>query len=379
MRRFHVAAVLLAVAALGLPGCLEDGVSLLTAQEARGQADRVAEAWEPDAMLVNAYGVEAGPQAREQMAAALRQGREPGSEAEIPDEEGTLLAAVSGADEDVPGDGKAPVWVFEYVSDDAEASFQVTVTSAGVAFEQESEEAEVALFGNLPIGDWRIDSDEGARVAHEDEAYDAAVEDPEAFVVTVLVQVEDKPIWLFAAGGPGSEEEFGAFVAVDASTGDAIDAQAIMRQLVGFVIREAGSFDGTLTAPDTSFGGSFDIELEGHGLLVVLVAVSPPPLVPMQVTVTDPAGTEYTETLDRAVGVDATRSLAINAVLAGEYTVEVSADAAVLNDWELSWCTDGQAIVPQGSRACDLVGTANRDARASQAETLSWPGHWPWA
>lgn len=378
MRVPGLVAVLLAVAALGTAGCLEAKTSLLTAKEARGPADRAAVAWAADAVLVNAYGVEAGPQARERMAAALDQGRERGGGVRSTDEEGAMLAAVSGAKGDAPGDGEAAVWVFGYVSEEVGASLQVTVTGAGVAFEQESADADVALFGNLPVADWGIDSDEAASVAHEDVAYGSAVAGPEAFVVTVLAQVGDRPVWLFAAEGHG-EEASGAFVAVDASTGEAIDVQAIMRQLVGFTIREAGALDGTLVAPGSSFQGSFDVELEGHGLLVVLVAVSPPPLVPMRVTVTDPSGTAYVEALDPAVGLEATRSLAIHAVLSGGYRVEVSADASVLNDWEVSWCTDGQAIVPEESRACGLVGAPGRWPASSQAETLSWRLPWPWA
>jgi hypothetical protein len=362
MRVPFVAASLLLAGLLGLPGCLEGEVGLLTAKDARSDADDAAEDWQEDAALVSAFGMEAGREAREEMASLLGGRDEPGSEGQIPDEERAMLAAVAGAEDDIPGDGKAPLWVFSYVSEDAEATIEVGVTGEGVVFTHEGdgggEDEGFGLFGSRPVSGWRIDSDDGADVAREDSGFEQAVQDPGVLAMTFLVQGEEAPIWLFGAGSSdGDSDDDESFVAVDAATGEAIDAEDVLRQLIGFTLREAGSASGTLNAPNDRFETSFDIQMEGHGVLAVLVAVTPGALMPMPVTVTDPAGNSYEGQVDQGVGFETTGTVMVTPVLTGEYTVTVSADLAAFHDWEISYCTDGEAFAPFGSRACDVVGT----------------------
>ena len=390
MRFALLAALLLSASAAGLAGCLEGGVTLLTAKQARGQADDAAERWEDDAALVGAYGMEFGPAARARFSEMINAGA-PG-EGSPPMDEGddegqrAMISAVVGAEDDVPGDGKAPLWVFSYRSERVEGGYDVAVTGDGVVHEAENGGPSMPFaITHKPIGDWQVDSDEGSEVARADAGYERAVADPEAMAFTLLVQGGASPVWLFGAqlgpdanGGDGSE----SFVAVDASTGEAIDAEDVLREVLGFVLREAGSSSGTVAgAAVSSFATEFDVELDGHGLLVVLVSVSPPPVTPMTVVVTDEAGVEHTGSIGPATGLDATDVIVIEGVPTGPYRVEVGADLMVFHDWEVSWCTDGEAFIPQGSDACDLLPAPMAGAGKAGAggETLSPFGRWPWA
>lgn len=386
MRLALLAMLLLSGSALGFAGCLEGGVTLLTAEEARGTADDAAEAWSEDARLVGASGMEFGPEARERFAAILRgEGPATGAPMEPEDEaERAMLGAVTGAQDDVPGDGKAPLWIFSYWSESAEGGYDVAVTGEGVVHEAETEGPAMPFAGGRqPIDGWRIDSDEGSEVARDDAGYARAAADPAAMAFTVLMQGSDSPVWLFAVEtGPREGRDGGQMVAVDAATGEAIDAEDVVRELIGFSIREAGQDSGTVAGSVAgSFGSDFDVELEGHQALVVLVAVSPPPATDMQVVVTDPAGNEHTDTIGPAVGLDATATIVLDVVPAGAYSVRVSSDVAVAHEWEVSWCTDGEAIVPMGSPACDLLPSsmASSGGRHSGSETLSPAVRWPWA
>jgi hypothetical protein len=390
MRFVLLGVLLLSVSSLGLSGCLEGGVSLMTAKQARGQADDAAERWEDDAVLVGAYGMEFGPAARERFSEIVNGGSGGEGGPPVEDEEDAgqraMIAAVAGAEDDTPGDGKAPLWVFSYWSERVEGGLDVAITSEGVVHQAEGDGPSFPFGdGRQSIGDWRVDSDEGSQVAREDLDYERAVSDPEAMAFTVLVQGADSPLWLFGAqrgpdGGAGDDGSE-TFVAVDASTGEAIDAEDVLREMLGFVLREAGSSSGTATAGvGFTFSSEFDVELDGHGLLVVLVRVSPPPATTMTVVVTDPAGTEYTGSIVPAPGVDATEVIVVQGVPSGPYTVKVSTDLAVLHEWEISWCTDGEAVIPMGSDACDLLpDSAGRTDQGSGSETLSPPGRWPWA
>lgn len=384
MRTALLVALAASLTLAGLPGCLEDGLSLMTAKEAREKADGHAEEWADDAELVAAAGFEAGAEAREQMADAMLQGRQAGSPAgdmEEDDAERFAFGAVSGTPDDDIGDGRAPAWILSYSSEDKDERYQVIVTSDSVFAEEQAEEGFTPFGMGAPIEGWQLDSDAGADVAREDKYYANAVSDPGAMAITMLFQGTSGPVWLF---GAGSEQDDGeAMVAVSAVDGEVIDTAEILGEVLGFVPREAGSDSGSIAgAVVSSFSSAFDVQIGGHGVLVVLVSVTPPPVVAMEVTVTDPAGTEYTATLDPAVGVDATAIVVVNAVPTGEYGVSVFGDVVVANDWEISWCTDGEAIVPIPSRACELVDSGlQRTAPAGPAlwETLSPLGRSPWA
>ncbi|MEA3166864.1 MAG: hypothetical protein QOJ26_1738 [Thermoplasmata archaeon] len=393
MRFALLAAALLAVSLGGLAGCLEGELSLLTAKEARAKADREADRWADDASLMMVVGFEAGANARDQLSQVLVQGSQPGAPQPDEDKESemAMLGAVAGAEDDDVGDGRAPVWSFTYTSESNGGMFEVTVTTEGTLQAQQSEENGFGLLlAGRTLHDWAIDSDEGAKVARNDEEYAAAVADPDALVFTMLVQGDEAPIWVYGAesGGPNSDsDEDDVIVAVNAATGEALeDVDDLLTDVFGFVIREFGSESGSEIGAQASFGTGFDIELGGHGVLVVLVSISPPPLVPMDIVVTDPAGTDYAGTVPASVGtgLDSSTSVILNAIPTGTYGVSVSADLAVANNWEISWCTDGQAFIPQGSRACDhLPASAARGSTGHAAdslwETLSLAGRSPWA
>jgi hypothetical protein len=250
------------------------------------------------------------------------------------------------------------VWAFSYASASKEASLNVVVTSEGVSSVMEGDADEASFFGPLggrPVADWRVDSDEGADIARDDAAYREAVADPAALVFTMLFQGKDGPVWVYGAESPSIDEEE-AMVALSARDGVLIDAEELFSEAFGVLIREFGGDSGSITAQAMStFGTDFEIALAGHQALAVLVSVTPPPAIPMQVTLTDPEGKKTVMAVGLAAGLQGEVSVVLDDVPRGTYDVEVSIDVAAGNSWQISWCSDGMAVIPQGSPACELV------------------------
>jgi hypothetical protein len=392
---FLLAAVSTLAAAFS--GCLEGDLSLLTAKDASGRAEGEAKDWAGDARLMGAVGFEAGPDARAELSRMMAQGQQgqagarpegPGGD-EDASERAMFGALATTEDEDV-GDGRAPVWSLTYWSVDLDASLQVVVTSQGISAVREGAAEEASVFGPLgadPVTDWRIDSDGGAEVARRDEAYAAAVASPDALVFTMLFQGKEGPVWIYGAE-TGDLEDGESLVALSARDGSVIEEDAVLGEVFGFLLRESGSSSGSANVgAGYEFFTDFEVQLGGHSALAVLVAVSPPPVAPMEIVVRDPGGTETIATLAFGPGTDASQSLVLDAVPTGSYEARVSTDLAVVEHWEISWCTDGEALVPMATvPACDLLPASSAMGSAgllgpagspeSLWETLSPSGRW---
>jgi hypothetical protein len=377
-------AFLLAASSLlaAFAGCLEGDLSLLTAKGAEEHAEGEAEDWAGDARLMGAVGFEAGPEARSELSQMMANQGQPGARPDEPeddDERAMFGALASTTDEDV-GDGRAPVWSLTYWSEDKDASLHVVVTSEGISHVREAGAEEAAVFGPLgaePVADWRIDSDGGADVARRDESYAAAVASPEALVFTMLFQGRDGPVWIYGAESGDLDGE--SLVALSARDGTVIEEDEVLGEVFGFLLREFGSASGASNVgAGFEFFTDFEVQLGGHRSLAVLVSVSPAPVAPMQIVVRDPAGAESTATLAMAAGLEGRQSVVLQDVPTGPYDVRVSTDVAVLENWEISWCTDGEAMVPQATvPACDLLpASSGMPARQSPWETLSPSGRW---
>lgn len=375
-----------------LAGCTGPGsaaaASLTTAQEALVPAQRVAEAWSPDAVLFGASALELDEEARAEFQSDAKEERD---DLESAYEDGEvskdyyenhsavleIFQRIAATSDDAPGDGRAAVWVFLYLNGAADATLSVAVAQGDVFFQSEGEEAlaAFALDGGIePVGEWLIDSDDAAeagKLANPD--YALLCDAKDVLMTSNLVRGEEGPVWLIGAQRqtPG-EAPREAYLAVDAATGSLVQDEVVAIEEA--LYQEAGREGAqTLGAPATA-DVEFEIEDERHLQLAVHLAVSPAPVQEVRVTVTDPLGA----TNSFSVVAGQAPFFAENSVVLtsppGVYTVHVETAVAVRLDYEVTWCTDG-IPTSQGDfrpRACDVL---PETADPSGGEMLSRLAH----
>ena len=324
-----------------------------TAQQAAGPAQRAADAWSDDAQLVSAAAFELGRDARVEAADEVTDWQEEVVEAkaegEIEDEEYADAMAITDlylrafrADDDAVGDGAAPVWFFTFLSPAQESFLAVAVAGDRVVFQDEDVDDFESDFEFEALGDWPVDSDDAAEAAGlADEGYDALRTDANATYFHALEQGEDGPVWGMGVDLYDGDGDAGAFVllsAVDASLivdSDVVPDDVYLPQEFGF---DSGTF---MASVQTTQGSSFEVQVEGHLELAVEVAVSPPPLQPIVVTVTDPLGAAYDFTVQFSPSFTARGFTTLDLVTPGLYDVQMRVGASAYSGWDLSWCTDG--------------------------------------
>lgn len=375
-----------------LSGCTGPGPqdsSLLTARQAFGPATRAAEDWDAGAVLFGASALELDDAARLEMKADLEEQRAnlqtARADDEVSEDEYDTASAflgvferVAATPDDAPGDGRAPVWVFAYLNEAADAGLTLAVANDDVFFSTE-DQAAMARFaldgGLLPVGEWSIDSDDAAeagKLANPDYALLCTAQDIVAS--STLVHGEKGPVWLIGAqrqtAGQTPKE---AYLAVDAATGSLVQDEvvAIEEQLY----QESGRTPGTLLGAQVSADHEFEIENDGHAQMAVHLAVSPAPAQEVRLTVTDPLGATQSFT----VVVGEAPFFAQNSVLLasppGLYQVHLETLVATRLDYEVSWCTDG-IPTSQGDfrpRACDALPDPSGGETLSRLASSVWP------
>lgn len=382
------------LALAGIAGCLDDDdSSIVSARTALGPAEREARDWSADAQLASILGIELNDEARAELASELEEGAAEADEehdeclqdaeddvetqechdeyAEV-QQELDLLRAVAAAGRDVPGDGRSALWMFGFLSESQQTVLVVGYAGGKVQFTEVADDEgwsdEMWIGG--PLTDWSIDSDDAARIARtEEEAYAAAARGNDSMGFISLFQTEERPVWLL---GLESDDE-DAWAAVDAANGTLIPVQELFEELFQFLFQESGTDAGSFTAVigDTA-QSSFSIDQRGHGALVVHVRVQPSP-VDVDVTVTDPLGATTSFTVPIAIGLGSEEFVVLSGNLEpGAYQVELSAQLALQQQWEVSWCTDGipLLILPSpffDNPACDEV------PNGSLARSMSLP------
>lgn len=407
MRLLLVAALLVSL----LSGCtaLGSGPDVMTAKQALGPADRAAQRWADDAILLDASASElddeARREARDEFQDQMEELKEARDDGEISDDLYRNITEFFQAidvvldihDGDI-GDGRASMWGFSYVSQSAQDVYMVAVARGEVVYkgemsrlEEDDEDFDFGEFLEEPaLGDWSVDSDEASAAASLDEDYKRICGGTNVMAFLSLTTGEAGPVWYVGAasqGGDEQEDDF-VFLAVDATTGSLIVDETVVPDPVQDILyQESGVVDGQfLGAVQTSMGGTFDVQDDGHLGMSLHARVQPPPLQPVTITVTDPEGRETTLTLQRGVApFVALADAFVDAAPRGSYDVQVETSVSLRDDWSLYWCTDGLPMDESDLQnpACEVFyegGAASGGADGPRAETLSrfarWLGAW---
>lgn len=402
--------ILLALVLLGslLSGCtaMGSGPDLMTAKQALVPAERAAERWADDAVLLDAESQELDDEARREARdefdddmEELREARDDGDLSESDYDNITrLLDAIDLVldvhDGDV-GDGRASLWGFTFSSESEQDVYMVAVGEGRVVYKESMR----ALFGGDEfdwddfmgedaLGEWRVDSDEATAAANLDEDYQRICGSRNVVSFMSLSQGEEGPVWnLGASSETGGEDDDGDYtsLSVDAVNGSLIvDESDVFDPFEDLLFQESGRVEGAFQAGvDVTQAGEFLVGDDRHLKLALHARVQPPPLQPVTITVTDPEGRETQMTLERgAAPFVALADALIDGVPVGTYAVEVNAQLALSHDWTLYWCTDGAPVDQDDldNPACEQVMSPGGGDVAPRAETLSrmarWLGAW---
>ncbi|MEK6976202.1 MAG: hypothetical protein AABY18_07660 [Candidatus Thermoplasmatota archaeon] len=389
-----------------LSGCTtgSDGPTLATARQAQGPADRAAESWADDATLVGASAFELDDAARKETGDELDEGRDAvrkaHDEGDLPDDEYEeamdlfrVFDRVVSVNDDAPGDGRAAVWFFTYVSAAApDTQYGVAVAKGSAVYTKEDGEAadEFDLEdATEAIGDWSVDSDDAADAAALGNAdYPRLCASANVVAYSALAQGKNGPVWYIGAELQDSEGEEvdEVFLAVDAVTGSLVQDEVI--EVIQSLYQESGVLDGTFTGTVAETQrGTFEVVDDRHLQYAVDVIVQPPPVQPMTVTITDPLGVATKITVERGQApFVALGEALVDGAPVGTYDVALEMPVAVRHDWQVSWCTDGAPgdqddLDNRACRAFEGTSSGNAPVRAGLAgETLSgldrWLGAW---
>lgn len=133
----------------------------------------------------------------------------------------------------VPGDGKAPGWVYTF--EDAGRTVTVALRADG---EIVAESVDDDPGPTEPLGDWSLGTDEAAEAVFE---HPNVSEPGQEVVVRWTLTGGDEPVWKAALSTPGSFDE--QSVVVDARDGEVIEVEGC---------RDADTMDGGMASRGTS-------------------------------------------------------------------------------------------------------------------------------
>lgn len=356
----------LAVVATALAGCnaLADGPELQSARQALPAAERAAQRWSDDAVLVGASAFELDADGRREMRDELADAREEIDEAYRQDElnkseRDEILRAfrvydrIAGADSDKPGDGRAAAWFFAYLSPSKDVVLAVAVAGGRVVFEEDGEDAgdDFDLDDVEPVGEWGIDSTAAAEAAGIGDADYRSLCDASNVMSFQQLTVDDgRAVWFVGVQAMGETDgPEDAYVAVDAVDGSLVqDAIDLPDEFADLLLAESGVVDGDfLLTVETTATATFEVEDDRHEAMAAWVSLSPAPLQPVTVTITDPEGTATGFTFTPqpgSVGFTVQQDGLLPAAPAGEYRIDVSTGLAPRQEWVVMWCTDGVPV-----------------------------------
>lgn len=326
-----------------LAGCVR-GSEGATALDLRAAAEREAMEWDADAVLVSALSAELDDETRRDLNDAVAAGEIGGNGSDEDRAEAVFAQAFAGSD-GMPGDGRTNAWMYTFAADDRQLT--VLVDSDGDVLRLPGG-FEGDLFGQgvVPVGDWRIDSDEATSTVRTHNAKaDDAMGAGTATVVYALGQEEDgeHPFWALLIEESGGED-LGIYL-VDATNGTYVGEFNLTELFLGLLRpAEIGRTGGQFAAlvGDTA-SHSFAVVEDGHEELLVTLVLDPDlPLSSVTMTVTGPDGGdtasagEVLTLLGESVG-----QLVFDAPTPGTYTVDVSMDVGALQNYEVLWCATG--------------------------------------
>lgn len=354
MKSASLVAVSLLVALLA--GCVGGGGA--TALGLRGIADDAANAWDAEAQLVTVAGIEANITIPPAARAALQQAAKEDARADPQ----ALVALLSDAR---VGDGVAPGWIYAYFSPkgvygvivgaDRQILFAEQVANAT---DLDGAAEEIAQFNlDAAFDAWNVDSDTAAaNVAAANATFAAQVGQPEQVLAWFLNPIERtwEMVLTPLRDGVGIhatvDYESGEVKRVELNpsfgvaipgveTPEAPPAVAPQRDLD----QEAGEVTGRVSTLSTTDGGSFDIaDVHEVGRLIITAQeqAGAAGLSDVTVTVTDPGGQEYSETLSPMFGAE-TAVVPFTPAVGTWQVAMTSGGVALGTSVTVEWCTDG--------------------------------------
>jgi hypothetical protein len=215
------------LAALLLGGCL--GSAPLSAMEAQEATDRYMAEQDPSMVLVFAAGLEGRVQ-DEVLRDLLQESGFDHLDLEVPSSEETGLSYWDALEADPrPGDGRSALWVMVYGTEGGVEERVLLVDKAG---EIVHEESRLATGMNIPLGGYEVDSDAAMGSAVEASGELASLLDaPNLIIGSGLVHdaAHGGPVWTISAIGGSLQGVGGAWVQIDAVSGDVLhqDGQSI--------------------------------------------------------------------------------------------------------------------------------------------------------
>lgn len=227
-------------------------------------------------------------------------------------EHATHEASVNGMDAPVDpkvGNGKAPVWYFEYVTSNATLGFAVAADGSigGREVDEDSEDAESRFGEAISVEQWRVNSDEAVRALQKDSAWQAETEGwtPE-FALDALGEDNGTLAWVVMWASESWER--GAVGVVDATTGQVVSVSAFEGwggawswdwswESAGWPFGSGNvtfeeSYSGSLSLLEPSESYEFPVTYEGETIEVGVSSFGAAPVNGVRVRVLDAAGAE---------------------------------------------------------------------------------------
>lgn len=250
-RRLLIPTLTLALVSTALAGCIDLPAAESTrtevgALEVIDVADGAALAWAPDAQLVSIFGLE------------ILHDADP-----LPVDEN-------------PGNGLAPAWIFAYAAGDGlSAAFRVLADGTVV---KENDTMGAEAYDDLaePLGPLNFDSPDALKIAAVDASFAKALSGVPVTLAEGVAAWDGRTAWWFAAMSP----EGSAYAAVDAATGELLDAKTFQMPQAD-ALRSASyrpsvpvriEDDGTLTRQEPTAEIPFVLEgLDGEGRLDIAI------------------------------------------------------------------------------------------------------------
>ena len=345
-----------------LAGCSGSGGQ--TAQSLRSVADGSAAAWDPDAFLVSAIGIEANITIPPEARAALQQQAKEHAAAD-PEAILTLMS------DPRVGDGIAPGWAFAYASSRgiyvvAIGADRSVVYSEVINMTDEEREmvgSEIEAKRTIiedGIAAWSVDSAQAAEsLAAANATFAEAVGKPEQIAVWVL-NPTDRTWEMVLSPAKGQGLRMHATISYEDATvrsgkvfglpkvqvpvnPDVTPKEPVEKQ----VDQEAGEVSGSVSLLSTTDEGSFSIkDKHDEGTLLIRAQDQFPGVGTVTVNVRSPSGEEYVADLSSGLGDEVTIPFDSEV---GQWSVLMSSSGVSAGtNVDVLWCTDGE---PTGSTA----------------------------